>query len=318
MSNIAEKIKALAEQTNAVLPAIESVTGVIDSGSLLVNKASGVDGYPRGRIIEIYGQESSGKTTLLMHAMKSAVENGLVAGILDVEHALDPQYCVSMGLGVENKDFLVARPETFEETIDILEMWITEGVSLIGIDSIAAMVPKAELEGDTGESHMGLQARLMSQTCRRLKGKIYDSGTIVIFINQTRSKIGVVFGNPETTPGGNAMKYYASMRIRTGITPEVIKIGQVEVGRYMSVVFKKNKVSVPFKKALVPIVFGVGVHRGAELFDLMITAGILVRKGSNYYLKDELLGVGKGDAFDKIDENYDYCVRAYNEYKGIT
>ena len=256
---------------------------VISSGSLAVDLAVGVGGYPRGRVIEIYGPESSGKTTLALHAIASA--------FIDAEHALDPVY--ARHLGVDTADLLISQPDNGEQALEITEELVRSGaVDIIVVDSVAALVPKAEIEGEMGDSHVGLQARLMSQALRKLTGIIAKSKAIVIFINQLREKVGVMFGNPETTTGGRALKFYASVRmeIRKG---EAIKVGGDVMGNRARVKVVKNKVAPPFRNCEVDIMYGTGISKEGTLLDLGSSMEILEKSGTWYSYKGERLGQGK-------------------------
>ena len=264
---------------------------VISSGSLAVDLAVGVGGYPRGRVIEIYGPESSGKTTLALHAIASAQKAGGIAVFIDAEHALDPVY--ARHLGVDTADLLISQPDNGEQALEIMEELVRSGaVDIIVVDSVAALVPKAEIEGEMGDSHVGLQARLMSQALRKLTGIIAKSKAIVIFINQLREKVGVMFGNPETTTGGRALKFYASVRmeIRKG---EAIKVGGDVMGNRARVKVVKNKVAPPFRNCEVDIMYGTGISKEGTLLDLGSSMEILEKSGTWYSYKGERLGQGK-------------------------
>ena len=264
---------------------------VISSGSLAVDLAVGVGGYPRGRVIEIYGPESSGKTTLALHAIASAQKAGGIAAFIDAEHALDPVY--ARHLGVDTADLLISQPDNGEQALEIMEELVRSGaVDIIVVDSVAALVPKAEIEGEMGDSHVGLQARLMSQALRKLTGIIAKSKAIVIFINQLREKVGVMFGNPETTTGGRALKFYASVRmeIRKG---EAIKVGGDVMGTRARVKVVKNKVAPPFRNCEVDIMYGTGISKEGTLLDLGSSMEILEKSGTWYSYKGERLGQGK-------------------------
>ena len=267
---------------------------VISTGSLALNKALGIGGLPRGRVIEIYGPESSGKTTLALHAVAEAQKQGGVVAFIDAEHALDTSY--ARKLGVNCDDLLVAQPDTGEQALEIADMLVRSGaLDIIVIDSVAALVPRAEIEGEMGDSHMGLQARLMSQALRKLTGTISKTMTAVIFINQIRMKIGVVFGNPETTTGGNALKFYSSVRLdirRIGS----IKDGQEIVGNRTRVRVVKNKMAPPFKEAEFDILYGEGISQTADLIDTGVMAGVIEKSGSWYSYDGERLGQGRQNA----------------------
>ena len=303
MSKIVEKDKALSQ----VLADIEKQFGkgaimklgeqenmevdVSPSGSISLDIALGAGGYPKGRIIEIYGPESSGKTTFALHAIAEVQKNGGRAAFIDAEHSLDPVY--ASNLGVDINELLLSQPDTGEQALEICDALVkSEAVSIIVIDSVAALVPQAEIDGEMGDSHVGLQARLMSQALRKLSGTINKTNTIVIFINQLREKVGVMFGNPETTPGGKALKYYASVRldIRRG---EQIKQGSDVVGNRTNIKVVKNKVAPPFKTATVDIMYGEGVSYEGELVDLASEANIIEKSGAWYSYNGNKIGQGK-------------------------
>jgi recombination protein RecA len=266
----------------------------IPTGSLGLDIALGVGGIPRGRVIEIYGPESSGKTTLTLGIIASAQANGGTAAFVDAEHALDPVYAEK--LGVKVNDLLVSQPDTGEQALEITDMLVRSGaVDVVVVDSVAALTPKAEIEGEMGDSHMGLQARLMSQALRKLTGNIKRSNTIVIFINQIRMKIGVMFGNPETTTGGNALKFYSSVRMdirRIG----AIKSGEEVVGSMTRVKVVKNKVAPPFRETEFEIMYGTGISKEGELIELGVLHNMVEKSGSWYSYKGERIGQGKDNA----------------------
>jgi len=276
---------------------------VIPSGSLALDRALGIGGLPKGRVIEVYGPESSGKTTLALHAVASAQKQGGIAAFIDAEHALDTVY--ARKLGVDCDELLVSQPDTGEQALEIADMLVRSGaIDVVVIDSVAALVPRAEIEGDMGDSHMGLQARLMSQALRKLTGTINKTMTSVIFINQIRMKIGVVFGNPETTTGGNALKFYASVRLdirRIG----AIKEGQEVVGNRTRVRVVKNKLAPPFQEAEFDIMYGEGVSRTGDLLDLGVEAGIIDKSGSWYSYDGERIGQGRNNVKKFFEENED-------------
>ena len=264
---------------------------VCSSGSLTLDIALGVGGYPKGRIVEIYGPESSGKTTIALHAIAAAQKAGGRAAFIDAEHALDPTYARS--LGVNTNELLLSQPDTGEQALEICDALVkSEAVSIVVIDSVAALVPQAEIDGEMGDAHVGLQARLMSQALRKLSGSISKTNTTAIFINQLREKVGIIFGNPETTPGGRALKFYSTIRldVRRG---EAIKLGDQVVGNRTSVKVVKNKVAPPFKTAVVDLMYGEGVSYESELIDLAVNADIVEKSGSWFAYKGEKLGQGK-------------------------
>ena len=273
---------------------------VSSSGSLSLDIALGVGGYPKGRIIEIYGPESSGKTTFALHAIAEVQKEGGRA-FIDAEHSLDPVY--AHNLGVNTDELLLSQPDTGEQALEICDALVkSEAVSIIVIDSVAALVPQAEIDGEMGDSHVGLQARLMSQALRKLSGSINKTNTIVIFINQLREKVGVLFGNPETTPGGKALKYYSSVRldIRRG---EQLKQGSEVIGNKTTIKVVKNKVAPPFKTAVVEIMYGEGVSKEGELLDLASEIGVVEKSGAWYAYKGDKIGQGKENAKLYLKEN---------------
>ena len=313
MTKSVEKDKALAQ----VLADIEKQFGkgsimklgsheerkidVCSSGSLSLDIALGAGGYPKGRIIEIYGPESSGKTTFALHAIAEVQKEGGRAAFIDAEHSLDPVY--AKNLGVDVNELLLSQPDTGEQALEICDALVkSEAVNIVVIDSVAALVPQAEIDGEMGDSHVGLQARLMSQALRKLSGSINKTNTIVIFINQLREKVGVMFGNPETTPGGKALKYYASVRldIRRG---EQIKQGTDVIGNKTTIKVVKNKVAPPFKTATVDIMYGEGVSQEGEVIDLASDAGIIDKSGAWYAYKGEKLAQGKENVKILLKEN---------------
>ena len=264
---------------------------VVSSGCLSLDIALGVGGYPRGRIIEIYGPESSGKTTFALQAIAEVQKTGGRAAFIDAEHALDPVYAERLGVNID--ELLLSQPDTGEQALEICEALVrSEAVSIVVIDSVAALVPQAEIDGDMGDSHVGLQARLMSQALRKLSGTINKTNTIAIFINQLREKVGVMFGNPETTPGGRALKFYSTIRLDIRRN-EQLKMGDGVVGNKTTVKVVKNKVAPPFKNAVVDIMYGEGVSREGEVIDLAAEAGIVEKTGAWYSYHGEKLGQGK-------------------------
>jgi len=274
---------------------------VVSSGSLSLDIALGVGGYPKGRIIEIYGPESSGKTTFALHAIAEAQKAGGRAAFIDAEHALDPSYAKSLGVNID--ELLLSQPDTGEQALEICDALVkSEAVSIIVIDSVAALVPQAEIDGEMGDSHVGLQARLMSQALRKLSGNINKTKTTAIFINQLREKVGVMFGNPETTPGGRALKFYSTIRLDVRRS-ESLKIGDSVVGNRTTVKVVKNKVAPPFKAAVVDIMYGEGVSREGELIDLASNAGIVEKSGAWFAYNGEKLGQGKENVKLLLKEN---------------
>ena len=274
---------------------------VTSSGSLALDIALGVGGYPKGRIIEIYGPESSGKTTFALQAIAEVQKEGGRAAFIDAEHALDPVY--AKNLGVDINELLLSQPDTGEQALEICEALVrSEAVNIIVVDSVAALVPRAEIEGDMGDSHVGLQARLMSQALRKLSGTINKTKTTAIFINQLREKVGVMFGNPETTPGGRALKFYATIRldVRRG---EQIKVGDQILGNKTNIKVVKNKVAPPFKTATVDIMYGEGVSREGEVIDIASDLNILDKSGAWYAYKGEKIGQGKENVKATLREN---------------
>jgi recombination protein RecA len=291
---------------------------VISTGSLSLDIALGIGGLPKGRIVEIYGPESSGKTTLALHAIAEAQKAGGTCAFVDAEHALDPGYARKLGVDVDN--LLISQPDAGEQALEIADTLVRSGaVDVLVVDSVAALVPRAELEGEMGDSHMGLHARLMSQALRKLTGSISRSNTLVIFINQIRMKIGVMFGNPETTTGGNALKFYASVRLdirRTGN----IKKGEEVIGSETKVKVVKNKVSPPFKTAEFDILYGEGISREGEIIDMGVEARVLEKSGAWYAYNGEKIGQGKDNAREFLRENSDVAREIENkvrEHMGI-
>jgi len=275
----------------------------VSTGSLGLDIALGIGGLPRGRVVEIYGPESSGKTTLTLSVIAQMQKLGGVAAFIDAEHALDPQYAQKLGVNVS--ELLISQPDTGEQALEIADMLVRSGsVDIVVIDSVAALTPKAEIEGEMGDSHMGLQARLMSQALRKLTGNIKRTNTLVIFINQIRMKIGVMFGNPETTTGGNALKFYASVRLdirRTG----AIKKGDEVIGSETRVKVVKNKVAPPFKQAEFDILYGEGISREGEIIELGSNLKLVEKAGAWYSYKGEKIGQGKDNARDYLKEHPD-------------
>ena len=274
---------------------------VTSSGSLTLDIALGVGGFPKGRIIEIFGPESSGKTTFALQAIAEVQKAGGRAAFIDAEHALDPVYAKNLGVNIN--ELLLSQPDTGEQALEICEALVrSEAINIVVIDSVAALVPQAEIEGEMGDSHVGLQARLMSQALRKLSGTINKTNTIAIFINQLREKVGVMFGNPETTPGGRALKFYSTIRldVRRG---EQIKNGDSVIGNKTNVKVVKNKVAPPFKTAAVDIMYGQGVSREAEILDLAAEIGIIDKSGAWYAYKGDKIGQGKENAKTFLKDN---------------
>jgi recombination protein RecA len=278
---------------------------VISTGSIALDRALGVGGFPRGRVVEVYGPESSGKSTLALHAVANAQQQGGIAAFIDAEHALDEAY--ARRLGVNCDELLVSQPDTGEQALEIADMLLRSGaIDVIVIDSVAALVPRAEIEGEMGDAHMGLQARLMSQALRKLTGTIGKTNTCLIFINQIRMKIGIVFGNPETTTGGNALKFYASVRLdirRMGS----IKNGQDVVGNRTKVKVVKNKMAPPFKEAEFDIMYGEGISTVGDLLDIGAETGIIDKSGAWYSYEGERIGQGRENVKNFLKDNSDIC-----------
>ncbi len=313
MGKVSEKLKAVA----AAVAAIEKQFGkgaimqlgrdgevapvaVIPSGSVGLDRALGVGGYPRGRVVEVFGNESSGKTTLALHAIAQVQAQGGVAAFVDAEHALDVTYARKLGVRVE--DLLVSQPDTGEQALEITEQLVRSGaVDLVVVDSVAALVPRAEIEGEMGDAHMGVQARLMSQALRKLTGAVSKSGTVIFFINQIRMKIGVVFGNPETTTGGNALKFYASVRLEIRRLGN-LKDGDAVIGTRTRVKVVKNKVAPPFHDTEFDVLYGQGISRAGEALDLAVTLGLAEKSGSHYLLDGERIGQGRERAVEWLRE----------------
>ena len=276
---------------------------VIPTGSIALDVALGIGGLPRGRVIEIYGPESSGKTTVALHAVANAQAAGGIAAFIDAEHALDPEY--ARALGVDTDALLVSQPDTGEQALEIADMLIRSGaIDIIVIDSVAALVPRAEIEGEMGDSHVGLQARLMSQALRKITGALSNSGTTAIFINQLREKIGVMFGSPETTTGGRALKFYSSVRLDVRRI-ETLKDGADAVGNRTRVKVVKNKVAPPFKQAEFDIVYGQGISREGSLIDVGVEQGIIKKSGAWYTYDSDQLGQGKENVRSFLRDNPD-------------
>lgn len=275
----------------------------VPTGSLQLDIALGVGGYPRGRIIECYGPESSGKTTVALHAIAEVQKNGGLAAFIDAEHALDPDYAANLGVDVE--ELLLSQPDTGEQALEIADALVSSGaIDIVVIDSVAALVPRAEIEGEMGDTHIGLQARLMSQALRKLSGSISKTKTIAFFINQIREKVGVMFGNPETTPGGRALKFYSSVRLEVR-RAESIKDSGNFVGNRTRIKVVKNKVAPPFKEAMVDIIYGKGISKIGELVDIAADLEIIKKAGSWYSYGEERIGQGRENAKTFLEENPD-------------
>lgn len=318
--DMAEKLKALEAARLQIekqfgagslikLGAQTDLTGVdvIPSGSILLDEALGVGGYPRGRIIEMYGPESSGKTTLALHAVAEAQKMGGIAAFIDAEHALDPVYAKNLGVDIDN--LWVSQPDNGEQALEITENLVRSGaVDIIVVDSVAALTPQKEIEGDMGDSMMGLQARLMSQALRKLTAIVGKSKCMIIFINQIRMKIGIMFGNPETTTGGNALKFYSSVRLEIRRIESIEGKGEEDaIGNRVRVKVVKNKVAPPFRKVELDIYFGKGISATASLLDSAVKHGIIDKRGAWYTRGDEKVGQGKENAINFLKENPDYA-----------
>jgi len=322
-----EKVKKIKDESlNTAISQIEQTYGkgsimklgdnkknidvsVVSTGSIGLDIALGIGGYPRGRIVEIYGSESSGKTTLAIHAIAECQKTGGTCAFIDAEHALDPAYAKKLGVDIDS--LLISQPDSGEQALEITETLVrSNAVDLLVIDSVAALVPKAEIEGDMGDSHMGLQARLMSQALRKVTGCISRSNCIVIFINQIRMKIGVVFGNPETTTGGNALKFYSSVRL------DIRRIGAIKdkeeiIGNHTRVKVVKNKLAPPFRMVEFDIMYGKGISKLGELIDLGSEAGVIEKSGTWYSYKGEKIGQGKENAKQVLSERKDLALDIY-------
>ncbi len=318
MSKMSDKLKAVALAVSAIEKQFgrgavmqlgadqeQQKIAVIPSGSVALDRAFGVGGYPRGRVVEVFGNESSGKTTLTLHAIAQVQAQGGVAAFIDAEHALDINYARKLGVRVE--ELLVSQPDTGEQALEIAEHLVRSGaIDLIVVDSVAALVPKAEIEGEMGDAHMGVQARLMSQALRKLTGAINKTNTCIIFINQIRMKIGVVFGNPETTTGGNALKFYSSMRCeirRIG----AIKDGDSVIGARTRVKVVKNKCAPPFQEAEFDIIYNQGINRLGEIVDLATALGVVDKSGSHLSWRGEHIGQGRAQTMDWLKEHPAEC-----------
>ncbi|MFC4735669.1 recombinase RecA [Bacillus daqingensis] len=304
-------IMKLGEQTDRRV-------STISSGTLALDIALGVGGYPRGRVIEVYGPESSGKTTVALHAIAEVQRNGGQAAFIDAEHALDPVYAQKLGVNID--ELLLSQPDTGEQALEIAEALVRSGaVDMIVVDSVAALVPKAEIEGEMGDSHVGLQARLMSQALRKLSGAVSKSNTIAMFINQIREKVGVMFGNPETTPGGRALKFYSSVRLEVR-RAETLKQGNEMIGNKTKIKVVKNKVAPPFRTAEVDIMYGEGISREGSLIDIASELDIIQKSGAWYSYNEERMGQGRENAKQYLKENDDVMQeidRKIREHHGL-
>ena len=296
----------------------EQKVQVMSSGSLALDIALGSGGYPKGRIIEIYGPESSGKTTVTLHCIAEAQKRNGIAAFIDAEHALDPVYARSLGVDVDN--LIISQPDTGEQALDIAESLIRSGaIDILVIDSVAALVPKAEIEGDMGDSHVGLQARLMSQALRKLTGSIKKSNCVVIFINQLREKVGVMFGNPETTTGGRALKFFSTMRIEVRRI-DSIKQGDKILGNRTRIKIVKNKVAPPFKQIEFDIMYGTGISKSGDLLDVAVGIDVIKKAGAWYSYNDEKMGQGRENSKNFLEENEDIAAEIeakVREYYGL-
>ncbi|MBR3210236.1 MAG: recombinase RecA [Bacilli bacterium] len=286
---------------------------VISSGSVALDAALGIGGYPKGRIIEIYGPESSGKTTFALHAIAEAQKEGGKAAFIDAENALDPQYAANLGVNID--ELLLSQPDNGEQALEITEALVRSGaISIIVIDSVAALVPQAEIEGEMGDSHVGLQARLMSQALRKLAGIINKTNTIAIFINQLREKVGVMYGNPEVTTGGRALKFYSSIRLDIRRS-EQIKLGNDIIGSKTNIKVVKNKMAPPFKTCQVDIMYGTGISKEGEIVDLGVEAGALEKAGAWYSYNGEKIGQGKENVKEYLKNNPDIFNEIYSKVR---
>lgn len=293
--------------------AADTQIATISSGSLAIDEALGVGGYPRGRIIEMYGPESSGKTTVALHAVAEVQHRGGTAAYIDAENALDPQYAQALGVDIDN--LLLSQPDTGEEGLEIADALIASGaVDIVVVDSVAALVPRAEIEGEMGDAHVGLQARLMSQALRKLSGEINKTKTIAIFINQIREKVGVMFGNPETTTGGRALKFYSTIRMEIR-RAEQIKNGTNVVGNRTKIKIVKNKVAPPFKRAEVDIMYGEGISKTGELLDMAVEKDLVNKSGAWYSYGDERIGQGRENAKQWLADHPDAMAELMNKVR---
>ena len=289
---------------------------VIPSGSILLDEALGVGGYPKGRIIEIYGPESSGKTTLALHAIAECQKKGGIAAFIDAEHALDTTYAKNLGVNID--DLWISQPDNGEQALEITERLVRSGaIDIIVVDSVAALTPQAEIEGDMGDSHMGLQARLMSQALRKLTGILAKSNTTIIFINQIRMKIGVMFSNPETTTGGNALKFYASVRMDVRRIESIGKNQDELTGNRVRVKIVKNKVAPPFKKCEIDLMFGTGISKMGSLLDAAIKCNLIEKAGAWYSFKGEKIGQGRDKTLEYLQNNVEFQNELDSEVRKI-
>ena len=285
----------------------------VPSGSLSLDIALGIGGYPKGRIIEIFGPESSGKTTFALHAIAEVQKKGGRAAFIDAEHALDPVYAKNLGVNID--ELLLSQPDTGEQALEICDALVKSGaINIVVIDSVAALVPQAEIEGEMGDNHVGLQARLMSQALRKLSGTISKTNTIAIFINQLREKVGVLFGNPETTTGGRALKFYSSIRMDVR-RAEAIKVGENVVGSFTKVKIVKNKVAPPFKAATIEIMYGTGISKEGEIVDIAVEDGLIEKSGSWYSYNGEKIGQGRETVKALLKENKKLATELENKIR---
>ncbi|MCI1351088.1 MAG: recombinase RecA [Pediococcus acidilactici] len=283
--------------------AVDTQISTIPSGSLALDDALGVGGYPKGRIVEIYGPESSGKTTVALHAVAEVQNRGGTAAYIDAENAMDPAYATNLGVNID--DLLLSQPDTGEEGLAIADALVSSGaIDLVVIDSVAALVPRAEIDGEMGDAHVGLQARMMSQALRKLSGSINKTKTIALFINQIREKVGIMFGNPETTPGGRALKFYATIRLEVR-RAEQIKDGSDVIGNRVKIKVVKNKVAPPFKRAEVDIMYGEGISQTGEMIDMAVEKDIVGKSGSWYSYGEERIGQGRENAKKYMEDHPD-------------